>query len=418
MLLNCTKHIASSGVPIYVERIPGIESFSVAVVMFVGSADDRSIGEEGLFHWFEHAPFRGTKLFPGGANEFDARYGRHAATCNASTSRTRTTFVTHTPMQFWREGLLFPMSLAACPLLYDEHIEAERRIIEKEKTERTSDPMYDVHSCISEHKFGSGHPMSGDTLGTDESLQGMSSNTVRRAHIQGYSWNRTALFVSGDVSLEDIVAEVDSFIAENPLSELSERRTSQSYGKVVFKPGTITGETKTNASHLNICLPLSFGTEDFEERAAWIMTNAVLGHGMSNPLMHDLREERQLVYGVGTSLSFGPNIFEFAVHADTRTKHIDEILARVDSVLNGEVARSSERLEWVRDNMRGAKAFIALSTRTSLQLVQRTTNLFGEPLCYSDVIRLLCAVPHEAVLARLDSLASSERQRFVFKGTD
>ena len=64
------------GVPVYYQRLP-VNTVSVSWVMFVGSADDAVGGGEGIYHWFEHLPSRGTEKFPGGYRDTEARLVRH-----------------------------------------------------------------------------------------------------------------------------------------------------------------------------------------------------------------------------------------------------------------------------------------------------------------------------------------------------
>ena len=83
-------------VPIYFQRLP-VNTVSLYWLVFVGSADDESAGGHGVYHWFEHIPSRGTKKFPGGYFDTEARLVRHGGGSGAETGATFTGFSADIP---------------------------------------------------------------------------------------------------------------------------------------------------------------------------------------------------------------------------------------------------------------------------------------------------------------------------------
>ena len=75
------------GIPIYFQHVP-VNSVSVYWLVFVGSADDETVGNHGIYHWFEHIPSRGTVKYPGGYRDTEARLVRHGGSAGAETGYT------------------------------------------------------------------------------------------------------------------------------------------------------------------------------------------------------------------------------------------------------------------------------------------------------------------------------------------
>src|SRR3989344_2325672 len=94
------------GIPVYYQRMPEVvRSVSMAWVIFAGAADDASVGAPGLYHWFEHVPFRGTKKYPGGYQDIKGRFTRYGGAINAWTSLHATKYHAHVPVKVWPEAL-------------------------------------------------------------------------------------------------------------------------------------------------------------------------------------------------------------------------------------------------------------------------------------------------------------------------
>ena len=80
------------GIPIYFQHVP-VKSVSVYWLVFVGSADDETVGNHGIYHWFEHIPSRGTAKYPGGYRDTEARLVRHGGSAGASTDYDHTSYL-------------------------------------------------------------------------------------------------------------------------------------------------------------------------------------------------------------------------------------------------------------------------------------------------------------------------------------
>ena len=191
------------GVPLYFQRLP-VNTVSIDWLMFVGSADDDSAGGHGIYHWFEHVPSRGTQKFPGGYRDTEARLVRHGGGSDAETGSTHTAFGANVPRRVWPEALEILAEMIGRPLLRTGDIEAEREIIFQEIAEWHS-ASYSHSLCRLPEILWPGHPLGHDQLGTPEGLSAISAEQLRRAHELGYSRNRSALFIAGDIERNQLL---------------------------------------------------------------------------------------------------------------------------------------------------------------------------------------------------------------------
>lgn len=406
------------GVPIYAEHIPGARTVSMTVKVFVGSADDRSVGDDGLYHWFEHSPFRGTESFPTDEH-FAARLGRHATQCNASTSELATEYQISVPLTHWKEGLTYCLDLVGRPLLHHEGNQAEQIIILSEISDRLADPEYRVDRRVQDVLFPH-HPTSHAILGTAKTVSSMDTALIQRAHKEGYSWNRVVVCVSGGM-VQDMVADhIANYITAHPLNELSVRRSESSYGQcVVGNHGIIREQSESSSTFVRLYIPVPSYALGSGETDAWAMTYRMFtAGGLKSPILRVLRQERPLVYGAAMGRKAGPDRWYFTVEASTRPGNGEKVLEHARLLFARADLLTPERLAWTHDYMQGMDAYLLPDPAYSVDDALHTLDLWGELMSREERRRRALAVSYERIRYCLDVLAANLDQSaaFIFEG--
>lgn len=220
------------GIPIYFQKLPDVvKPVSVRWLVFVGSADDESVGSHGIYHWFEHAPFRGTKNFPDGYSATQGRFARYGGNVGAHTAQEHTSFHAFVPKRLWKEAISLITDLMAQPLLTDEGITAERQIIREELTAGISEAAGYAHYHVPKILFPH-HPLGHSVIGSEETLYSMDASILRKAWEAGYDRSRCVLIVAGDIDKAELHNEICKPISNLPSRLLSERRVPASYGQL------------------------------------------------------------------------------------------------------------------------------------------------------------------------------------------
>lgn len=352
-MINFQRLDGPFNVPIYFQRLP-VKTASVYWLMFTGSADDDVAGGHGIYHWFEHIPSRGTKKFPGGYFDTEARLVRHGGGSSAETGSTYTGFSADIPKRVWPEALDILADMIACPLFRTEDIEAEREIILHEIDEWHSAP-WSQSVCRLPGILWPGHPLGHDQLGSAESLKSIDPNQLRRAHELGYSRNRCALFISGDIEVSQIIDEAGKCLERMPDRDLSPRSKPAFYGELPqWKAGqTTVVETSHDDSVVYLLFPLPSLASGFEPLIEWDLIAHVFAAGeLGSPLNRMVRENSQLAYSPDFTCCTYPDGGYIGLSAQTNADPRRVVDAFWELIRSPET-RSADWLNYVRDTIRG-----------------------------------------------------------------
>ncbi len=341
-------------VPIYFQRLP-VNTVSLNWLVFVGSADDEQAGGQGIYHWFEHIPSRGTESFPGGYRDTEARLVRHGGESDAETGSTHTAFSAKVPRRVWPEALEILAEMVGRPLLRLDDIEAEREVILQEISEWHSDPH--SHSvCELPGVLWPGHPLGHDQLGSATHLKAIDANLLRQAHASGYSRNRMVLFIAGDIErsqLMDVAAHCIERMPDNPLSP---RERAANYGKI---PPWQAGETTTiespyDDSVVYLLFPIPPLTEGIASCLQWDFLAEVFSAGeLGSPLNRLIREDARLAYSPDFISTTHPDGGFAGLVAQTSAEPQRVLDAFWDLIRSPDI-RSADWLDYVRDTIRGS----------------------------------------------------------------
>lgn len=353
-MIELKKIEGPAGIPIYYQRMPDIvESVSLTWVIFTGAADDESIGSPGLYHWFEHVPFRGTVGFPNGYADTKGLLTRYGGSNGAWTQHSATCYWACTPLEQWRESLALVTDLFARPLITDEGVSSERKVIYNEIMGERSDLEGSSSVSLAEilHR---GHPFGQKVLGTEESLNAMNAETLRKAHRLGYDRSRAALFVVGNIPEDELFKEVEGLLPIIPDTGLSPRLAAADFGRCPWpKTSMVKRETAFASSMIYVMFPFDMGSSAENSRIGMILSNLFAFGSSSSPLCRIIREKYNLVYRTWVKhwYSTGGALMGFA--AECKRENIDAVIDGFREVYNDPAVRSSGRVEGIKLGLKG-----------------------------------------------------------------
>ena len=405
------------GVPIYFQRLP-VNTVSLYWLMFVGSADDEEAGGQGIYHWFEHIPSRGTEKFPGGYFDTEARLVRHGGGSGAETGYTYTGFSADIPKRVWPQALDILADMIARPLLRLEDIEAEREIILQEIDEWHSAP-YSQSICRLPSILWPGHPLGHDQLGTRDTLRSIDPHLLRSAHELGYARNRSVLFIAGDIEktqLHDVVAECVERVPDRPLSP---RVRPASYGPMPEWHGgkkTIV-ETSHEDSIVYLLFPLPGSLHGEKELLEWDFLSDVFSAGeLGSPLNRMVREDSQLAYSPEFTSHSHPDGGYAGLCAQTSVEP-ERVVAAFWDLIRSEHVRSGDWLEYVRDTIRGEIEMHDPDAGEYTDAGSASLVQYGRCFTDQEYAKTMLSYTNEEVHAWLEWLTPDSSQVIVFQGT-
>tara|TARA_R110002049_G_scaffold285698_4_gene466988 strand:+ start:115879 stop:117141 length:1263 start_codon:yes stop_codon:yes gene_type:complete len=405
-----------SGVPVYYQRLP-VNTVSLNWLVFVGSADDDEAGGHGIYHWFEHIPSRGTRKFPGGYRDTEARLVRHGGGSDAETGSTHTAFSASVPKRVWADALEVIADMVGQPLLRIEDIEAEREVILQEISEWHSDP-YHHSQCQLPGLLWPGHPLGHDQLGTAKQLRAIDAAQLHQAHSLGYSRSRSVLFVAGDIERNELLDVVASCMEQMPDTPLSVRRAPVSYGSLPgWQKGKVTTiETGHADSVVYLLFPIAAFSEGLATHLQWDFLADVFSAGdLGSPLNRLIREDAQLAYSPEFVSTTYPDGGYAGLAAQTSVQP-ERVLDAFWRVINSTEIRSPRWLDYVRDTIRGAIEMH--DPHASAYTDEGSASLIHYGRCISDheFSTTMLSYQNQDVVDGLDALRPCDAHAIVFQG--
>jgi len=391
--------------------------------LFVGSADDLSVGRPGLFHWFEHVPFRGTKSYPKGAMDIDSFLERNGGSVNAFTGKVSTAYEAYVPHRLWKKGFDIITDLVSAPLLREKDIEAERAIVIEEQVKTEASSMSYALEYIHKELWGD-HPLAHSIGGSIKDIRGMTASMLRKAHSSGYSSSRMALIVSGAIDKRELLGAVDSAVARLPhprMSDLLEtdwRDRGAEYGPIPkWRPGKTVVPTKFPSTVVFVVFPVPKRSDD-PDRAVryWTLADMFGAGGLSSPMAQIIREERNLVYKVNTYSSKFADGGVFGFIAETSPRNESKLIRAFFDVIRSKQARSRARHAVVKDTIKADMEMQLPSPARDVGMAGSSLTANGRILSDAEWLKTVQKWPYERVMADMRRMTEEQARIIVFRG--
>jgi zinc protease len=180
---------------------------SIRVAIDAGSLHERD-SEQGYAHFIEHLSFRGSKyVMDGEAKRVWQRLGAtFGSDTNAATTPTQTIYKLDLPSATpdgLNESLKILSGMMSAPSMTQAEVDAERRTVLAEARESRG-AQQRVGDAVRSHLFAGQLLGVRAPIGTPESLQAATAESVRGFHNRWYRPDKTVIAISGDISAEQL----------------------------------------------------------------------------------------------------------------------------------------------------------------------------------------------------------------------
>ncbi|HHY91922.1 MAG TPA: insulinase family protein, partial [Firmicutes bacterium] len=188
------------GVRLVTENVPGAASVALGLWVKVGSKLENGT-EAGVSHLLEHLLFKGTAKRT--ARQIAEALDSVGGQLNAFTSKEYTCYYAkvlgeHLPLAL---DVLADMFLA--PLLSAEDIAREKQVVLEEIRMYEDSPDELVHDLLTEVAWPD-HPLGRPTLGTEESLAGLTVERIRAFYEEHYTPANLVITAAGQLEHEQV----------------------------------------------------------------------------------------------------------------------------------------------------------------------------------------------------------------------
>ena len=393
--MSVKRSVHSSGLRIVTEEVPSVRSAAVGIWVNVGSRDEAP-ATAGASHFLEHLLFKGTTSRT--ALEISSSIESVGGEMNAFTSKEYTCFYARVIDTDLPMAINVISDLITSSIVTALDVDAERKVVLEEIAMRDDDPSDLVHDLFSDTYYGDtaiGRPI----LGTIDSINGMSRNTVFNYYKKKYLPQDLVVAVAGNIKHKRVVAMVEEALSrENFLDVMA---------APVIRPNTPVKNSKQQSVGLmykkSEQAHMFYGMEGVaradERRFAMGVLSAALGGGMSSRLFQEIREKRGLAYSVyAYAQQFaGSGVLGFYAGCNpTKAVEVVEIIRSVlaDVADNG---MTHEEIERAKGAVRGSLVLSQEDSGSRMSRIGKNEIVYGQVMDFDDILKSISRVNAEDI---------------------
>jgi len=365
-----------SGARIATEAIPGVASISLGVWVRTGIAQETP-SLAGITHFLEHMMFKGTERRT--ARQIAEEVDQVGGVMNAFTEREFTAFFVRLLGDHWPLGVDLLTDILRHPRLDAADVTRERQVVLEEINQYEDSPDELVHDLFTQTLW-EGHPLGRSLLGTKETVAALDQPSVRGHFEEHYRPANMVVAAAGIVDHDALVAAFAPHLQGGGPIETEN-------GAVLPKSGHRERFERRKTEQVHFCVGSSGYAYDDPKRYTLAVLDTALGGGMSSRLFQEIRENRGLVYSIGSfSASYRRGGF-FVVSGGTSPSHWDQVRALIHEEITR--ARSqgltAEELARVKEHIKGSLALAMESTSYRMRRLASSMIYYDRPISMQEI---------------------------------
>jgi predicted Zn-dependent peptidase len=320
-------HTLPHGVRLLVIPMPQLATVTVSVFIHSGSQHE-SARESGISHAVEHMVFKGTATRDARRINLDAE--RLGAEVNAHTDKDHTAFHMRGLPAHTADFIRMLAELVRTPTFPADELAREREVLLHEFTEDEDDPLSTAFKLFDKGCWGS-HPMAQPVIGSRRNLERFTREELAGWVRRHYTAERTVIGIAGPVDPDAVRREVEQAFAGMAGGAAPALTPPAWHGGVHSR--RLGGSSQ---SHLVLGFAIPDRRADDPTAA---MAAAVLGEGMSSPLLDQLREQRGLAYYAACSADVLDTAGQFVIEVSTSPAQLEAALRELQRLLCEQATR-------------------------------------------------------------------------------
>ena len=370
------REVLPNGVRLITEQMDHVRSVSVGVWLTRGSRHEpREHG--GIAHFVEHMLFKGTATRS--AEDIAQQVDSLGGHLDAFTSKEYAGYYIKVLDEHLPVALDVLSDLVLNPAFAPDDIEREKKVILEEikMVEDTPDDL--VHELFTQ-SFWPDHPLGQPILGTVDSVQSLTADTLRGYFAGTYTARHLVIAAVGNVSHErmrDLILPTFGRLvsAGEPVDE---------------RPPDVIPHAMVRAKELeqsHVLLGTSCYPQDHDDRHAAYVLNTMLGGSMSSRLFQNVREKRGLAYAVFSNLIAYRDAGQLTIYAGCANDAVRELVKVVVDELRGmKQAPADAELRRAKDHLKGSLMLSLESTSSRMSNLARQEIYFEQQFSLDETI--------------------------------
>jgi len=393
--MSVKRSVHSSGLRIVTEEVPSVRSAAVGIWVNVGSRDEAP-ATAGASHFLEHLLFKGTTSRT--ALEISSSIESVGGEMNAFTSKEYTCFYARVIDTDLPMAIDVVSDLITSSIVTALDVDAERKVVLEEIAMRDDDPSDLVHDLFSDTYYGN-TPIGRPILGTIDSINGMSRNTVFNYYKKKYLPQDLVVAVAGNIKHKKVVAMVEQALSRDNFLDV--------LAAPVIRPNVPVKNTKQQSVGLlykkSEQAHIFYGMEGVsradERRFAMGVLSAALGGGMSSRLFQEIREKRGLAYSVYAYAQQFAGSGVLGFYAGCNPTKAIEVVEIIRSVLSdvADNGMTHEEIERAKGAVRGSLVLSQEDTGSRMSRIGKNEIVYGQVMDFDDILKAISRVSAEDI---------------------
>ena len=393
--MTVKRSVHSSGLRIVTEEVPSVRSAAVGIWVNVGSRDEAP-ATAGASHFLEHLLFKGTTSRT--ALEISSSIESVGGEMNAFTSKEYTCFYARVIDTDLPMAIDVVSDLITSSIVTALDVDAERKVVLEEIAMRDDDPSDLVHDLFSDTYYGD-TPIGRPILGTIDSINGMSRNTVFNYYKKKYLPQDLVVAVAGNIKHKRVVAMVEAALSRDNFLDV--------LAAPVVRPNTPIKNTKQQSVGLmykkSEQAHMFYGMEGVaradERRFSMGVLSAALGGGMSSRLFQEIREKRGLAYSVYAYAQQFAGSGVLGFYAGCNPSKAIEVVEIIRSVLSdvADNGMTHEEIERAKGAVRGSLVLSQEDTGSRMSRIGKNEIVYGQVMDFDDILKAISRVSAEDI---------------------
>lgn len=303
--------------------MPWRQTVSLSVFVRTGSLHETRL-QSGISHVVEHMAFKGTQGRDCQRINLDAE--RLGAEVNAHTDKDHTAF--------HMEGLPRDLptfveqvaDIVRHSTFPDDELERERQVLQHEFTEFEEDPVNIAFDLFDKACYGDQHAAGRPVIGNRANLKRFTRDDLLAYVQQQYTACNIVVAAAGPVEEAALIAATERAFGDMARGEPNTVPPPAWHGGVKLR-------RLSGSAQCQIVLGFEAPPLADDAHVAWVLAAALLGEGMSSPLLDEIRERRGLAYQVGCSADIYPLASQFVIDAATEPAQGEAFFDEVSRLL-------------------------------------------------------------------------------------
>jgi predicted Zn-dependent peptidase len=393
--MSVRRTVLPSGLRIVTEEVSSVRSAAVGIWVNVGSRDEAP-AVAGASHFLEHLLFKGTQRR--NALEISSAIESVGGEMNAFTSKEYTCFYARVIDSDLPMAVDVISDLITSSIVTAEDVDAERKVVLEEIAMRDDDPSDLVHDLYAETYYGD-TPLGRPILGTIDSINEMSRNSVFNYYKKRYLPQDLVIAVAGNIKHKRVVAMVEEALSRDNFLDVSGTPQIRANTPIKRSKQGRVGIIYRKSEQAHMFYGMEGVTRNDDRRFTMGVLSAALGGGMSSRLFQEIREKRGLAYSVYSYAQQFAGSGQIGFYAGCNPSKAIEVVNIIQEVL-ADVADNGmthEEIERAKGAVRGSLVLSQEDSGSRMSRIGKSEIVYGEIMGFDEILKAVARVTPEDI---------------------